>query len=81
MSKFQKILSDKNVTPVDDFIHPVDDSMYFERAGDFVIVRCKVHRDLNDVLNFVENKTQYSRWIIAYGFPKEINGGWEWRLV
>ena len=65
------------------FVYPVDAPalMYFEPAGDEVIVRCKEKAHPAEVVRFTEKKTGSANWIIKYGYPIQANGVWEWRLV
>lgn len=50
-------------------------------TGDWIIVACKSHRDVWDVVSFVERETGLGGWLIRYESPYEKDGHTEWQLL
>ena len=51
------------------------------RNGHWAHVTCEAHEDIEKVIEFVQNKTGLSRWMIKVGSPHWRNEKWNWWLL
>lgn len=71
--------------PMPEIIHPskliLEDYQASGRNGHWAHVTCEAHEDIEKVIEFVQNKTGLSRWMIKVGSPHWRNEKWNWWLL
>jgi len=73
-----------NPSPVGE-IHPaklyLEDYQAHGEGGHWAHVSCPAHEDIEKVIDFIQNKTGLSRWIVKVGSPYFRNEKWNWMLI
>ena len=51
------------------------------KNGQWAHVTCEAHEEIEKVIEFVQNKTGLSRWLIRTGSPYWRDEKWNWQLI